>query len=293
MLLAKSFTALGYPARNTDTAGLLKDKFIKSPRSSRWYGMHTDKKDCESNTVCTWSLEPAKLNYSFSQVVRRSLPTAPPSWAFSQDMLRRWERAAHEQIVMCNQAAGLSRCLTRFQDAMSAQVKTLNLDKTKGKSSERIKQAVDELDYLVTFNRSISQAMARTMQDLSEGVFISMANFTQGQLPRISTCWCETGHSECSENISSSFHSLFPDQLITKVEEEICRSEERCSSGQSHRRQGHFHPYAPSDKSASHPDRKSGNPAWKEIRDRQQSKKGCGKPSTISQKPAKCSKPRK
>ena len=31
---------------------------------------------------------------------------------------------------------------------------------------------------LVTFNRSISQAMVRTMQDLSEGVFISVANFT-------------------------------------------------------------------------------------------------------------------
>ena len=166
----------GYPARNIDTAGLLKDQFIKPPRFSRWYGMHTEK-DCESNTVCTWSQEPAKLNHSFSRVARRNLPSAPPSWAFSQDMLRRWERAAREQTVMCNQAAGLSRCLTRVQDDMSVQLKTLHLDK-KGKSSERTKQAIDELDYLVTFNRSISQAMARTMQDLSEGVFISMANFT-------------------------------------------------------------------------------------------------------------------
>ena len=64
--------------------------------------------------------------------------------------------------IMCNQAAGLSRCLTRVQDAMSARLKTLHLDK-KGKSSERTKQAIDELDYLVTFNRSISQAMARTV----------------------------------------------------------------------------------------------------------------------------------
>ena len=138
----------GYPARNTDMAGLLKDQFIKPPRSSRWYGMHTDKKDCASNTVCTWSLEPAKVNHSFSRVARRSLPTAPPSQAFSQDMRRRWERAAREQTVMCNQAAGLLRCFTRVQDAMSAQLKTrcLHLDKTKGKSSERMKQAVDELD---------------------------------------------------------------------------------------------------------------------------------------------------
>ena len=105
---------------------------------------------------------------------------------------------------LCNQAVGLSRCLTRVQDAMSAQLKTLHLDK--GKSSERTKQAFDELDYLVTFNRSVSQAMAQTMQDLSEGVFISMANFTlgaQGQLFGVFTCWCEARHSEHLENVSS------------------------------------------------------------------------------------------
>ena len=80
---------------------------------------------------------------------------------------------------MCNQAAGLSRCLTKVQDAISTQLKNLHSDKGKGKSLERTQQAVDKLEYLVTFNRSISQAMARTMQDLSEGVFISVAlNFT-------------------------------------------------------------------------------------------------------------------
>ena len=285
----------GYPAKNSDTAGLPKDQFVKPPRSSRWYGMHTEKKVCESNTVCTWSPEPAKLNHSFSQFARRSFPTAPPSRAFSQDMLRRWERTAREQTVMCNQAAGLLRCLTRVQDAISAQLKTLHLDK-KGKSSERTKQAVEELDYLVTFNRSISQAMARTMQDLSEGIFISMANFTLARRDS----YLEYLHAGVKQDTLNALrtspvhlNSLFPDQLITKAEEEICRSEERSSSGQSHRRQGRFHPYAPSDKSATHPDRKSGVPAWKQIRDKQQSRKGRGKPSTFSQRPAKGSKPRK
>ena len=42
----------GYPTRNTDNAGLLRDQFIKPPRSSRWYGMHTE--DSESSTVCNW-----------------------------------------------------------------------------------------------------------------------------------------------------------------------------------------------------------------------------------------------
>ena len=35
----------GYPSRNTETAGLLRDQFVKPTRSSRWYDMHTDKKD--------------------------------------------------------------------------------------------------------------------------------------------------------------------------------------------------------------------------------------------------------
>ena len=35
---------------------------------------------------------------------------------------------------------------------MSTQLKNLHSDKGKGKSSERMLQAVDELEYLVTFN---------------------------------------------------------------------------------------------------------------------------------------------
>ena len=90
--------------------------------------MHADKKD-SGRSVCSWSLDPAKLNSAFSRVTRHNLPTAPPSRALSQDILRHWERAAREQSVMCNQAAGLSRCLTRVQDAMSTQLKNLYSDK--------------------------------------------------------------------------------------------------------------------------------------------------------------------
>ena len=61
---------------------------------------------------------------------------------------------------------------------MVTQLKSLWVDSTKDKTAERTQQAVEELEYLGTFNRSISQAMQRTMQDLSEGVFISMANLT-------------------------------------------------------------------------------------------------------------------
>ena len=224
----------GYPTRNSDNTGLLRDQFIKTPRPSRWYGMHAEK-DSESSTVRSWSPDPAKLNHSFSRVARRNLPSAPPSRAFSQDLLRRWERAAREQTIMCNQAAGLSRCLTRVQDS-NTQLKTLRLD-SKGKSSEKMKQAVSELEYLTTFSRSVSQAMARTMQDLSEAVFINMANFT---LTRRDS-YLDYLHAGVKQDTlhtlrTSPVHlnALFPDQLISKAEEEICKSEERRSSGNSH-----------------------------------------------------------
>ena len=139
---------------------------------------YIQKKDSASTTVCDWSLEPAKLNSTFSRVARRSLPSAPASHTFSQDTLRRWERAFREQSVMCNQTAGLSMCLTKVQDSMVTQLKSLRVDKAKGKTAEKTQQAVEEFEYLLTVNRSISRAMQCTMQDLSAGVFISMANLT-------------------------------------------------------------------------------------------------------------------
>ena len=80
--------AEGYPSRNSETGGLLRDQFVKTPRSSKWYAMHTDKKDSASATVCDWSPGPAKLNSTFTRVTRRSLPSAPASRTFSQDTLR-------------------------------------------------------------------------------------------------------------------------------------------------------------------------------------------------------------
>ena len=215
----------GYPSKSTEPAGLLRDQFVKT--------------ECDRSTVCSWSLEPAKLNSTFSRVARRNLPTAPPSRALNQDILKRWERAAREQSIMCNQAAGLSRCLTRVQDSMSTHLRSLHVNKGKGKSSERMQQAVDELEYLVTFNRSISQTMARTMQDLSEGVFISVANFTLARRDS----YLEYLHARVKQDTLAALrtapihiHSLFPDQLLMKAEEEVARSEERRSSSQSHRK---------------------------------------------------------
>ena len=55
---------------------------------------------------------------------------------------------------------------TMVTQSMVTQLKSLRVDKTMGKAAERTQQAVEELEYLVTYNRSISQAMQCTMQDL-------------------------------------------------------------------------------------------------------------------------------
>ena len=245
----------------TLTGGLLRDQFVKTPRSSKWYAMHTDKKDSASTTVCDWSPEPAKLNSTYTRVARRSLPSAPASCTFSQDTLRRWETAFREQSVMCNQAAGLSRCLTKEQDSMVTQLKSLRVDTAKGKAAERTQQAVEELECLVTFNRSISPAMQCTMQDLSEGVFISMANlilarrdsfleFIRGGVKPDTLTALRTAPVH--------LHSLFPDNLLVKAEDEISCSEERRSSGSTHRKPERFHPYTSSSGRSMHqPDQKA------------------------------------
>ena len=107
------------------------------------------------------------------------------------------------------------------------------------------------------------------MQDVSEGVFISVANFTLAHRDS----YLEYLHARVKQDMLAALrtapihiHSLFPDQLLTKAEEEVARSEERCSSSQSHRKPGRFHPYASSDKSLLQQDRKSSVPTWKQIR---------------------------
>ena len=77
---------------------------------------------------------------------------------------------------MCNQAAGFSRCITKVQDNMCNFLKDLQDPATRDKLSPEGKSPADELAHLMSFNQGISRAMARTMQDLSDFVFISLAN---------------------------------------------------------------------------------------------------------------------
>ena len=69
--------------------------------------------------------------------------------------------------------------LTKVQDSTATQLKIIQDDKAKGKLATKTQVAADELAYLMTFNQSITHALARTMQDLSNLVFVNMTNITQ------------------------------------------------------------------------------------------------------------------
>ena len=58
---------------------------------------------------------------------------------------------------------------------MQDQLKTLRSE-SKGNSSSKVSSAADELQFLMDFNCSITQAAAKSMEHLSEVVFISMGN---------------------------------------------------------------------------------------------------------------------
>ena len=70
--------------------------------------------------------------------------------------------------------------------------------------------------------------MARTMQDLSEGVFISVANFTLARRDS----YLEYLHMGVKQDTLTALRTapihlqtLFPDRLLIKAEEEVTRSE--------------------------------------------------------------------
>ena len=143
----------GYPSRSSEAGGLLKDQFVRPGRSqAKWYG--------------------------FVARAARIASTPPASRQISQDNLRRWEKSACDASTICNQAAAFNRCLYKVKDNMQSQLKAIKTELSKGKSSTKVSGAADELQFLMDFNSGITQAMAKTLEHLTDFVFVMVANTT-------------------------------------------------------------------------------------------------------------------
>ena len=168
--------------------------------------------------------------------------------------------------MICNQAASFNRCLFKVQKNMQEQLKTVCTE-SKGKGSAKASCATEDLQFLMDINASITQAAAKTMEHLTEFVFISMGNLT---LVRRDTYLNHLKSGIKLDTVAALrtaplyIPTLFPDSVIKWAEEEIANCE---SMGQSSSHsKGRYHPYERTEKrSDKRSDSESDRPAWKNI----------------------------
>ena len=166
---------------------------------------------------------------------------------------------------------------------MSNQLKVIQGITAKGKSSNKLTQAADELDFLVTFNRSITQAVARTMQDLSDGIFVNLTLARRDSYLDFVRSGIKQGTLMALRSAPLHMSALFPDHIVAKAEEEIRHFEDKRTPGPT-RKVPCFHPYAQGNKPQhQQSEQKSTLPAWKQIR-RRGHKSNRGKASSFSQR---------
>ena len=171
---------------------------------------------------------------------------------------------------------------------MQDQLKTLRSE-GKGKISHKSFSAADELQYLMDLNASITQAAAKTMEHLTEFVFISMGNITLARRDAYLS-HLRTGIKPDTLNAVRTgplhINTLFPDSALRKTEEDMVSFEPKgqSSAGCS---KGRYHPYERLDKRTdSRNEVKPDKPACKNI-NRHQFKRGKGRASNYTSRPAK------
>ena len=96
----------------------------------------------------------------------------------------------------------------------------------KDKSASKVTTTTDELQYLLDFNASISQAMAKTMEHVSKFVFVSTANLTlfrrNSHLSHL-RLGIKPDTLAALRTAPLQVTTLFPDSVIKRTEEEIAR----------------------------------------------------------------------
>ena len=165
---------------------------------------------------------------------------------------------------------------------MNCQLKAIRVE-SKGKTATKVSSAVDELQFLLEFNSSVCQAMVKSMEHLTEFIFVNMANTTL--LRRDSYLAYLKAHVKADtlhalRTAPLQLDTLFPDSVVKRAEEDITGFDQSWSSSVYKGRT--YHPYDRQDpKTESRQDR----PAWKNL-SRTQLRKQKGR-HQYSSRPAK------
>ena len=161
---------------------------------------------------------------------------------------------------------------------MQSHLKVIKSELSKGKSSGKVSHSADKLQFLLNFNSSITQSMAKTLQHLTDFVFVTVANTTLARRDSyLSHLKMGIKPDTLTALHTGPLHvlTLFPDAALKQAEQDIANFD---SKGQVHSgKKGRFHPYEGHDKQADY--RKDDRPAWKNIGNRSRNKKSKGKAS--------------
>ena len=186
------------------------------------------------------------MNSTYSRIARAAgIASSPPaSRQISQDNLRRWEKSACEASTICNQAAAFNRCLYKVQDNMQSQLRAIKTEPSKGKSSTKVSGAADELQFLMDFNSGITRAMAKTLEHLTDFVFVTVANTTltrrDSYLSHLKT-GIKPDTLAALRTAPLNIATLFPEEALKQAEQDIANFE---SKGQLQTgKKSRFHPY--------------------------------------------------
>ena len=151
----------------------------------------------------------------------------------------------------------------KVQQDMQSQLKAIRVEH-KGKSSSKLSTATEELQFLMDFNSSICQAMAKSMEHLTDFVFVNMANVT---LLRRDSYLAYVKAGIKADTLAAlrtaplHISTLFPDTVIKQAEEDISNYDKGWLG--SVYKKGRYHTYErPESKSDT---RKQDRPAWKNL----------------------------
>ena len=197
-----------------------------------------------SSTVKSLNTSSSRINSTYLRIARQAgIASNPPlSRPISQENLRKWERSARESSIICNQAAGFNRCLLKVRQNMHTQLRTIRTE-SKGKAAGKVSTATDELQFLLDFNSSVCQAMAKAMEHLTDFVFVNMANTTLLRRDSYLSYLKAGVKADTLNGLRSApleLETLFPDSVIKQAEEDIANFD-RNRSGSVYKK-GRYHP---------------------------------------------------
>ena len=215
--------AQGYPSKASDSAGLTTNRFLKNP-TSRWYDMWADPSKVAEDKATIWSNKFSRLNRTFSRISKASFASKhPSSLPIAQENLRRWEEKARQGTFLCNQAAGLSRCLRKVQEEVCAKVAALCDHGSSGMDSSCV-EIVEALNNSVRFQQGVSASLYRTLSDMNESTFVDLANYT---LLRRDAYLQHLRYGIKPDTILAMrvapvhLDTLFPEELVRRAEKEL------------------------------------------------------------------------